>query len=382
MRFSHLFAVLTYGIATAVFAQQAVKLPEDIIRIPNKDGWFTVELETTVFRPPEGAPGIKKPLVIINHGKAFGNPRFQSRYRPMPAVRFFLQRGYVVAVPMRAGFSNSGGNYIETGCDIKGNGDIQAEDVAAVLKFFKNDATINPQQILIVGQSHGGLTTLAFGARPEANTQNGVKGLVNFAGGLKLNNCPSWETILAKSFGDYAKTTALPSLWFYGDNDSYFSRSTWQDMFERYQNKGGKAKLVAYGTFGKDSHSLFVTQSGEGIWRDELISFMQSIELPTTILYPEFAAATPLSIPPSTNFAPLAAIDAVPYQKEKGREAYAKFLQQEPPRAFAISNDGGWGWANGGDDPLRRALEFCKTKSKAPCHLYAVDTDIVWYPSN
>ena len=109
---------------------------------------------------------------------------------------------------------------------------------------------------------------------------------------------------------------------------------------------------------------------------------MQSIELPTTILYPEFAAATPLSIPPSTNFAPLAAIDAVPYQKEKGREAYAKFLQQEPPRAFAISNDGGWGWANGGDDPLRRALEFCKTKSKAPCHLYAVDTDIVWYPSN
>jgi hypothetical protein len=38
-----------------------------------------------------------------------GNPRLQARYRPAVAARYFMQRGYVVLVPMRQGFSKSSG---------------------------------------------------------------------------------------------------------------------------------------------------------------------------------------------------------------------------------------------------------------------------------
>ena len=86
-------------------------------------GLFTTELETTVFRPDGAGPF---PVAVINHGKANGDPRFQRRYRPLVAVRFFLARGYAVVVPMRQGFSKSSGSYIGGGCNVESNGSEQA----------------------------------------------------------------------------------------------------------------------------------------------------------------------------------------------------------------------------------------------------------------
>ena len=78
--------------------QSGASLDEQVITIPQPGAIFNINLEATLFKPPGAGPF---PLAIINHGKAYGDPKLQGRYRPFSAARFFLQRGYVVLVPMR-----------------------------------------------------------------------------------------------------------------------------------------------------------------------------------------------------------------------------------------------------------------------------------------
>lgn len=268
-----LFAWLS-ATAPALHAQELdATLNESVIMVPKTGGVFTTGLETTLYKPDGDGPF---PLVVINHGKANGDPRFQARYRPALAARWFMQRGYVVVVPMRQGFSKSTGSYIGGGCNVESNGRVQAEDVRAVLDYMVAQPYVDKTRILIVGQSHGGWTTLATGTLGYP----GVKGLVNFAGGLRQENCAAWESTLARAAGSYGKETSLPSIWFYGDNDSYFSPTTWNDMFERYTAAGGKARLVAFGPFGNDSHAMFGARSGQAIWQPQVAAFLAELGLP------------------------------------------------------------------------------------------------------
>jgi len=356
-------AVLVHAEA---WAQTSPLMNEQVVMV--KVG-FGVSLQTTIFKPDGDGPF---PLVVINHGKAPGAPVHQERARFLVASREFVRRGYVVALPMRRGFAGSGGTYIAAaGCNIAANGELQAESVLAVIKWLREQPFVDPDRIVVVGQSHGGLTTMALGAMNPP----GVRGLVNFAGGLRDTGC-FWESALSQAFRSYGGGTRLPSLWFYGDNDSYFSRPVWTDMHERYTAAGGKASLVAYGTFGTDSHGMFASQRGVAIWVPEVEKFLESLGLPSQ----PTVGVSAVPRPPRTDFAKLDDLDAVPYVREAGKKGYTDFLKRGLPRAFALSATGAWGWANEGDDPVARALANCARNSKEPCRLYAVDDDVVWAP--
>ena len=160
----NLLLFVGFALSAQVLAQPVelnASLNETVVQIP-KPGLFTVELETTIYKPDGAGPF---PVALINHGKAFGDPRFQSRYRPGLAARYFLQRGYAVVVPMRQGFSKSGGSYIGGGCNVQSNGQVQASDVKAVLDHVTQQTWADKERMVVLGQSHGGWTTLAFGAQ-------------------------------------------------------------------------------------------------------------------------------------------------------------------------------------------------------------------------
>ena len=366
--------IIFLGISHAL-AQQAVvdeALNESVQMIPKK-GLFTVALETTLYKPPGDGPF---PVVVVNHGKSPGNPRFQSRYRPASAARYFLQRGYAVVVPMRQGFSKSEGSYMGAGCNVESNGELQATDVKAVLDYVVAQPWADKDHVLVIGQSHGGWTTLAFGAL----NYPGVKALVNFAGGLRQDDCVGWEGALAVGARDYAKNTHVPSLWFYGDNDSFFRTSTYQAMFDGYVASGGQARLVAFGKFGTESHKMFGSKAGERIWQPEVTAFLETVGMPSSPLerYANYAAQARTEVPPRTDFAEFADETKIPFVKDSGRIAYKNYLTKSFPRAFAISPTGAWGWAEEGDDPLKRALDSCNKNKPGTCMLYSVDDFIVW----
>lgn len=271
-----LFFIIWFAISLSVKAQS--KLPEEVVFVPKKLFLGSVSLETTIFKPIGDGPF---PLVIINHGKANGLTQFQPRYRPLSAVRFFLERNYVVLVPMRQGFSKSSGNYMGSGCSMEANGLNQAEDIPPVITFAHQLSYVDKTQTLIVGQSHGGWTTLAYGAtKPDPS----VKGLINFAGGLRREGCGDWQSDLYKTAGTFGKETTLPSLWLYGDNDSYFSRFVADKMFENYRLGNPNAKFIAYGTFGSDSHMLFSSSDGRAIWEPYVNQFLAVIGLSNKVV--------------------------------------------------------------------------------------------------
>ena len=339
--------------------------------VPKKSGLFTTELETTVFRPDGAGPF---PVAMINHGKANGDPRFQRRYRPLVAVRFFLARGYAVVVPMRQGFSKSSGSYIGGGCNVESNGREQARGVVAVLDYVTAQPWADKTRIVVVGQSHGGWTTLAFGTLAYP----GVKGLIDFAGGLKHEQCVGWQQGLIGAAGNYGKETRTPSLWFYGDNDSYFPPFTWKGMHDSYVAAGASARLVAFGNFRGDSHAMFGAADGAPIWQPEVIKFLREIGMPDEPRA-EFAHYAVDTAPPPSGFAAIDAVDRVPDSSEASLHGYRVFLSKSSPSAFAASARGGWGSGWGGDDSQGRALANCARKASAGgCRIYAVDGNVVW----
>ena len=367
-----LSAALALPIGTGAHAEELNRtLNETVLTVPKEGIVFSVELETTIFKPAGAGPF---PVVVINHGKFLGDVRHQGRYRPLMAARYFLQRGYVVVVPMRQGFSKSTGNYIDAGCNIESNGLEQAEDVRVVLDHVTAQPYADRNNIIVLGQSHGGWTTLAFGTF----NYPGVRGLVNFAGGLRQDSCGPWTANLVNAAESYGAETAVPSLWFYGDNDSYFGPTTFRLMHQAYTSSGGRAKLVAFGKFGRDAHLMFSSLAGRGIWQPEVSAFLQQLGLPYEVTRPQYANPSSVAVPPRTDFAPLYTLESVPHVREKGRAGYAAFLAKDFPRAFALAPNGAWASASGDTDPHKRALDSCNKDGQGACKLYAVDDVVVW----
>lgn len=346
-------------------------LNEQVVMVPAVSGGQRVQLETTIFKPPGEGPF---PVLIMNHGKALGSPRTQKRDRFLVIAREFVRRGYAVVVPMRKGFSNSTGDYSDRGCNMTANGHMQAEDLFGTLSYLRTQNWADTDHMVVAGQSYGGLTTMAFGSR----NYPGVRGLINFAGGLKVHggSC-RWQDSLVEAFSSYGARTHIPTLWFYGENDHHFNHDLAGRMHEAYTRAGGKARLVAFGAFKNDAHGMVASRDGVRIWWPETEKFLKSVGMPTDTV----VALADDNRYAESGYAQVSDLEAVPYLHERGRVQYQAFLNKTFPRAFALSPTGAWSWAEEGDDPAARALEDCQKNSSAPCQLYAVDNKVVWAPA-
>ena len=341
------------------------RLNEQVIMVPGANG---NALETTVFRPPGAGPF---PLLVMNHGKQSGDPRQQGRDRFYYMSREFVRRGYAVMVPMRTGFSRSGGDYADYGCDMAGNGYLQAMDLRAAIRYARSQSWVDGSRIIVAGQSYGGLATLAAGA----GALPGVRGLLNFAGGLRADDgsC-QWKAALTAAFADYGSRSRLPSLWFYGANDSYFNHALAARLYHAYVTAGGNAQLVAYDAFKSDAHAMVGSRDGFAVWWPQTERFLRQLGMPTA----EVVAIADDAPVPRSDFAALHDIDSVPFLHQRGREAYKAFLAKSTPRAFAVSPSGAWSWAEEGEDTVGRVLSACQANSRQPCRLYAVDDYVVY----
>ena len=357
------------GLAIEQELQLDYRINEHIVLIPAGQDQ-QARLETTVFQPNGPGPF---PLIIINHGKDPGHPNMQPRDRFYHMAHAFVERGYAVMVPMRQGFADSTGYYHDHGCDMAANGYAQAQDILDALKFAREQKWVDTEHIVIAGQSYGGLATIALGTRDLP----GVRGLLNFAGGLRddSNGC-GWRSSLVTAYAQYGAQATLPSLWMYGENDSLFAPDLVARMHDAYEQAGGRATLVEYAAFKRDSHGMLASRDGEKVWLEATMKFLDRVGMPTKVLY--HVPQPPQ--PQATRFAGIQDVNAVPFLSENGKRAYQEYLTKMTPRAFAVSESGAWCWAEEGEDPDARALATCSAKSSKPCRLYSVDDAVVWNP--
>jgi dienelactone hydrolase len=247
-------------------------LNEKVVWIPGRGDWGEVRLQTTVYKPNGPGPF---PLAIISHGVPFEKmleSEVKSRHRYCLQSQEFVKRGFVVAIPMRRGYGKSSGQKNKDDMTITTFGLEDAKDIQSTIDFMSREPYVDGKNIVLVGQSGGGLASLAYGSMANPD----VKGIINFAGGLR-NSKAMWESDMASAFGIYAKTTKIPSLWFYTENDSFFSPTTAGMAYEQYRKNGGKARLIALPPFKKDGHSLFSDFKGMSIWVGEVEKFLSHL---------------------------------------------------------------------------------------------------------
>jgi len=86
----------------------------------------------------------------------------------------------------------------------------------------------------------------------------------------------------------------------------------------------------------------------------------------------------PGDLPEASGFADYRDVSAVP--SPKARVGYQEFLGKPFPRAFAISENGGFYSSWSRSEAVPRAVSLCEERTKGACRLYAYDDVVVWRP--
>jgi dienelactone hydrolase len=336
------------------FVRELTKL--DVV---HPDGSRT-RLETLITRPDR--PG-RLPLVVINHG----TPREPAdRARTSPTVfsaqsLAFARRGYAVAVVLRRGFGWSDGAYAEssgTSCknrDYLASTRVSVEDVLGALHALQAESWVDPDRVLLVGQSTGGFAVLGT----AATNPRGVVGAISFAGGrgsdVPDHICDPGSLVAAA--GELGRTARVPTLWIYAENDHFFGPIVADQLHDEYTKAGGVAELVHMPAFGDDGHLLF-SMGPTDLWWPRVEPFLAKLGLPIAIERPKVVPA--LDPPPSLGAA--------------GREGFAQYLASDRyEKAFAVSGEH-WGWAGRKRtraDAVEGALKTCAEHASG-CTVYAV----------
>ncbi len=244
---------------------------------PGEDGRPAM-LKTRVYFPP-GAGPFK--AVVINHGSP-GEPARQFMEPPnfRHVAEWFVARGYMVAVPIRRGYGDTGAWPENPGpCndpDVLAAGKAAADDILGVVGRLRLLRIANPDRILLIGQSAGGFGVVAATARNPA----GVFGAINIAGGRlggpeKERCMPDRLVAAAETFGETAK---VPTLWLYTENDSYFDPDLSRALVSAYGGAGGRAVYVLLPPFKDDGHKMFGDPEGLGSFARYVASFLDALE--------------------------------------------------------------------------------------------------------
>lgn len=248
-----------------------------------------VAMVTHLYKPQGDGPF---PVVVFSHGRApEASDRLNLKY-PVPVGHgnFWLRKGFAVVAPVRPGYGQSegmdredaGSNWRRGRCtgepDFLYLANVAAEAVFATLDWVRAQPWSNKEKILLVGASVGGLTSAGVAAKGPP----GIVGYINFVGGAGGSprespgkSCKPEN--LTKAFAEFGKTTRVPSLWLYAENDLYWGPDAPKQWHNAFSAGGSKTTFLMTppvpGT--DDGHRLLAV--GSGLWSPHVNAFVKEL---------------------------------------------------------------------------------------------------------
>lgn len=230
-----------------------------------------------VFRPQLAGP---LPLVVMNHGELLDAT--ERSFFPLVEFRaaalWFAQRGNMVVVPIRPGFSRTAIELPERGLfglyfgevgvcsspNFRDPGIAIATINQWVIDHMIAQKEVLPKGVVVVGQSGGGWGAMALSSLKSTS----IRAIITFAagrGGLldgKPNNNCAPDRLVAAA-GQFGSTAKIPILSIYVQNDSFFGPVLSKQMLDAYRAAGGNAEYHLLPAFGNEGH--FFLHSGDAI---------------------------------------------------------------------------------------------------------------------
>lgn len=246
----------------------------------------SVKLALITYKPPGNGPF---PTLIFHHGSTgrgndpnlFGRP-----YNPRTLAEWFTARGWAVALPSRRGRGGSDGRYDEGFAIDRGQGytceptlslpgaDRALRDIDAATAAILAQPFVDRSRFAVGGQSRGGILSIAWTGKPVARPQAAI----NFVGGWMGAGCSTASTINQSLFKRGA-AFPLPSIWLYGDNDSFYPLSHSRANFAAFQQAGGQGTFLEYRPPEGMTNGHYIS-SAPSLWTPALEAYLAERGLP------------------------------------------------------------------------------------------------------
>jgi dienelactone hydrolase len=234
------------------------------------------------------------PLAIMNHGVSL-NPKERSFF---PLVEFrdaamwFAKRGYLVVVPVGTGYGASAIDIPERGLygpffskvgkcsnpNFRDPGLAVAQVDLWIIDYMAAEKRILPHDAIVVGQSAGGWASIALSSLNPPQ----IKAIITFAAGRggrvdgkPNNNCAPDK--LVEATGEFGRTSRVPMLWIYIENDTFFGPALSKRMHDAFTTAGGKAEYRLLPPFGGDGHFLIGSADSISIWSPLVARFLDEL---------------------------------------------------------------------------------------------------------
>jgi dienelactone hydrolase len=325
-------------------------LIEESLRIPMPEAGKK-GLEAFMVRPNDSYP---HPLALLTHGtpRAASDRGDVTALNFVPQAREFARRGWTTVIVVRRNYGSSGGSYAEEGraCSSRPNyydaGKESARDLRFSISYLSTLPQVDPARIISVGISAGGFANVALTANPPP----GLLASISFAGGRgsKKPDEVCNPDYLVRAFGDFGRTSRVPMLWVYAENDHFFGPQLAAAFYQAFTHSGGNAQFIRAAPFRRDGHGLF-SPGGIPLWTPMVDEFLaaENLKLRDNLLALPVAPDIP---PPS----------ALPPQE---LQQWRTFLTYPQHKAFAVSDSGHFAYTYGRSsdkDARNLAIEHCK----------------------
>ena len=207
---------LGVSVATAGPPVPGDRLTQGLVRLAVLlDDGRALVIETLVAKPKVSG---RLPLAVITHVE----PREGEARRQMFAGHRSFQaeelarRGDLAVVVMRRGYGASAGVWAESSgqCDAADHeraARASALDLRGALRSLASWPMVDPERVIAIGESAGGIGAVALAANPPA----GLRVVINLAGGRGSHgpNDVCREDCLIDAYASLGETVRVPSLW-------------------------------------------------------------------------------------------------------------------------------------------------------------------------
>jgi dienelactone hydrolase len=229
----------------------------------------------------------------MNHGVSL-NPTERSFFPLVEfrdAAKWFAMRGYFVVAPVGTGYGAAAIDIPERGLygpffskvgkcsnpNFRDPGMAVAQADLWIIDRMATDKRILPKDVIVIGQSAGGWASIALSSLNPPQ----VKAIITFAAGRggrvdgkPNNNCAPDK--LVEATGEFGRTSRVPMLWIYIENDTFFGPALSRRMHEAFTASGGRAEYHLMPPFGNEGHFFIGSRDAIPIWAPLVAKFLDA----------------------------------------------------------------------------------------------------------